>query len=102
MAGGADQAGLAALVLNERVEPDRRAVDAQVGIRHDLGGTFAEVFGDQRHAFFDGAGRIRGRRERFVQAHIARSIGKDEVGESAAGVNSQTVFCTHRSTQALT
>ena len=33
VAGGADQTGLAAFVLNQGVEPDGRAVDAEVGIR---------------------------------------------------------------------
>jgi hypothetical protein len=102
VAGSADQAGLAAFVLDECIEPHRRAINAEIGVRHDLGRTFAEILGDQFHAFFDGTGRIGGSRERLEQAHIARSIGEDEIGESTAGVNSQTIFCTHRSTQALT
>ena len=61
MAGGADQAGLAAFVLDQGVEPDRRAVNAEVGIRDDFGGAFAEIVSDQFHPFFDRAGGV-GRR----------------------------------------
>jgi hypothetical protein len=71
VASGADQAGLAPFMLNESVEPDRGAVDAQIGIGNDRGRAFAEIFGDQLHAFFDGAGRIGRRRQRLEQAHVA-------------------------------
>ncbi len=95
MAGGADQAGLAAFVLDQRVEPDGRAVDAEVGIRDDLGGAFIEIVGDQFHALFDRAGGIGRRRQRLVQANVAGLVGQDQVGEGAAGIDAEAIFGTH-------
>ena len=58
MARRADEAGLAALVGDKRVEAHRGAVDAQVAVRNEIGGTDAEIIGDELEAVLDGLGRV--------------------------------------------
>ncbi len=62
MARGTDEPGLAALVLDQRIEADGRAVDAQVAIGHDLARREAQIIGNELEPVGDGLGRIiRGR-----------------------------------------
>src|SRR4029077_13924109 len=61
--GGADESGLAALVLDESVEAYGRAVDAEVAIRHDAGRALVQFLADQLQAVLDGPGRVDRRRQ---------------------------------------
>ena len=90
--GGADQAGLGALVLDQGVEPDRGAVDAQVAVRDDVPGADAEILGHQLEAVADGERRIGRRRKRLVEPDLARLVGQHEIGERSAGIDAET-YC---------
>jgi hypothetical protein len=95
MARSADKAGLGPLVLDQRIEPNGGAIDAQVTIADDLAGTQAEVLGDKLQPVLDGPGRIIGRRQRLVEMNLACLVSQYKVGEGAAGVDAQSVFGTH-------
>ncbi len=94
--GGADQPDHGPLVLDQRVEPDRRAVDAQVAFRDHLPLADAEILGDQPQPAGDRRGRIVWRRERLEEPDVAPAVRKHEVGEGATGIDTKTVFGAHR------
>ncbi|MPL86103.1 hypothetical protein SDC9_32079 [bioreactor metagenome] len=95
VAGRGDQPGARALVLDQRVQPDGGAVDAQIGVRDDLARRDAGLFLDQGQAVLDRAGRVLRRRERLEDPHAAAAVGEDEVGEGAAGVDAEAVLVLH-------
>ena len=95
VARGGNQPGPGALVLDQRIQAHRRAVDAQVGVRDDLGRGDAGFFLDQGQPVADRQRGILRRGQRFEDAHFALTVGKDEIGERAAGVDAQTIFVLH-------
>ena len=92
MACRADQPSFASLVLNECIETDRGAVNAQVAFRDDRRGAFAEIVSDLLQTFPDGQGRIGRRRKHLEQADVAGLIGQHEVGEGAASIDSEAIL----------
>jgi hypothetical protein len=92
--GRADQAGLAAAMCDQRIEADRGAVDAQIGIRDDLQRDFAEVLGEisfmpSSIACVGSAGV----EAPCTGASSAGSIGQHQIGERAASVDAEAIFC---------
>ena len=88
MACRADQPCFGAFVLDQGVQADRGAVDAEIAIGDDVFGRAPKVFCDQPEPLVERQGRIVGRRKRFVEPDVAASIGEHEIGEGAARVDS--------------
>ena len=96
MARGADEAGLAAAMRDQRIEAHGGAVDAQVAVGDEIRRRDAEIIGDQLEAILDGLGGIRWRRERLEQLDVARvAVGDDEVREGAASIDAETIGGAH-------
>ena len=96
MARRTDEAGLAAAMGDQRVEADRRAVDAEIAVGHQGRGGDAEIVGDQFQAVLDGLGRIGGCGKRLEQPDVTRTtVGDDEIGEGAAGIDAETILRAH-------
>ncbi len=95
MAARGDQAGPGSVMGDQRVQSDRGAVDAQIGIRHDLVGAEAGFLLDQLQAVADRGGGVVGGGQRLEDAHAPLAVGKDEIGEGAARVDAETILVLH-------
>ena len=103
VARGADEAGLAAAMGDQRVEAHRGAVDAEIAVGDEIRRADAEIVGDQLQAVLDGLGRVGRRRQRLEELDLARAaIGDDEIREGAAGVDAETICGAHGSALPLT
>ncbi|MNC46136.1 hypothetical protein D3C75_951410 [compost metagenome] len=89
---GAQQAHLDPGALDQRVERHGGAVDAQVAVGNDLGRGTTKGVGDLRQAVTNGLGAIVGGGRRLEQLHVTTTVGDDEVGEGAAGVDAQAIL----------
>ena len=49
----------------------------------------------QPEAVLDRAGRVGGRRQRLEQPHVAAVVGQHEIGEGAAGIDTETILGPH-------
>ncbi|MNE04011.1 hypothetical protein D3C80_965320 [compost metagenome] len=92
---GAQQADLDPGALDQGVEGDRGAVDAQVAVGDQLGRAAPGGVGDLRQAGANGQGAILGRGRGLEQLHAAVAVGQDEIGEGAAGIDAQAILITH-------
>ncbi|MNE04278.1 hypothetical protein D3C80_968020 [compost metagenome] len=95
VAGGAEQADLDPGALDQRVEGDCGAVDAQVAVGDHVGRRAAGGVGDLREARADGQGAVLRGGGGLEQLHAAVAVGQDEVGEGAAGVDAQAILVAH-------
>src|SRR5205807_2274311 len=92
----ADETRLAATVRNQRVQPDRRAVDAEIAIGDDGLGRAPHIIGDQLETVLNRLRWIVRGRERLEQLDAAVClVGDDKIGEGAAGVDAQTILRGH-------
>ncbi len=95
MALGADEADLGALVLDQRIQAHRGAVDAEIALRDDLFRALAHGPGDEGQPLLDRQGRVLRRRGRLEQADVAALISQYEIGEGASGIDTQAILCPH-------
>ena len=91
VARGTEQAGLGALVLDQRIHADGRAQNHQVAPLQKRGYVAAEVRGDLLDPVVHGRGRIMRSGGRLVEPNPLPRGTQNEVGERPAGVDTEAV-----------
>lgn len=91
MSGGAQQAGLDAFVLDQRIQRHGGAVNAQLRVGQDGTDGLPHLFGNLRKALGNGTGAILRGGCGLEQMGVALVIGQNEIGECAASIDAQTI-----------
>ena len=89
--GGADQAGLDPLVLDQRIQRHRRAVYAQIGLRQHFVDGSTKCFCNLCKTLSNGTRAVLRRGSRLEQQHLSLLVSQHKIGERAAGVYAQSI-----------